>query len=226
VAILPLGSANNIARSFSVAGAPYELAEILHPLYWQRLSIGIVRGPWGIRRFVEAVGLGPLARMMKKPSLGNVEGVDSLRGGREELRKIMKKAKPLDVDVLVDGKRLRGDILAIEIMNIVYTGPGLPLAPSADPSDRMLEVMVVRPADRQAMTAWIKEPQHRRPPVSMVRGQKVDIVWRGDPMRIDDDVVDTEDRAETVTVVLERTAAKILVPPPRGIRRLWPDVRL
>ena len=35
VAILPLGSANNIARSFNVAGAPYELAEILHPLYWQ-----------------------------------------------------------------------------------------------------------------------------------------------------------------------------------------------
>ena len=226
VAILPLGSANNIARSFGVAGAPYELAEILHPLYWQRLSIGIVRGPWGVRRFVEAVGLGPLARMMKKPALGNAEGVDSLRGGRDELRKVMKKAKPLDIDVLVDGKPLRDDILAIEIMNIVYTGPGLPLAPSADPGDRLLEVVVVRPADRKGMTAWIKEPQHRRPPVSMLRGRKVDIVWRGDPMRIDDDVVDTPDRAETVTIVLERTAAKILVPPPRGIRRLWPDVRL
>ena len=30
----------------------------------------------------------------------------------------------------------------------------------------------------------------------------------------------------TVTVMLERAAAKILVPPPRGIRRLWPDVAL
>ena len=45
VAILPLGSANNIARSFGVAGAPYELAEILHPLYWQRYSMGIVAVP-------------------------------------------------------------------------------------------------------------------------------------------------------------------------------------
>ena len=92
VAILPLGSANNIARSFGVAGAPYELAEILHPLYWQRYSMGIVRGPWGRRRFVEAVGLGPLARMMQKPSLDAAWGVDSLRGGRAELRKILRKA--------------------------------------------------------------------------------------------------------------------------------------
>jgi diacylglycerol kinase (ATP) len=225
VAILPLGSANNIARSFNVAGAPYELAEILHPLYWQRLSIGTVRGPWGRRRFVEAVGLGPLARMMKKPSLDGAWGVDSLRGGRNELRKIMRKAKTLDIDVRIDGKRLPGDILAIEIMNIVYTGPGLPLAPSADPGDRLLEVVYVRPADRKAMTAWIKEPQHRRPPVSTRRGRRVDIVWRGDPMRVDDDVIGTPDSAATVTVMLESAAAKIMVPPPRGIPRLWPGVR-
>ena len=89
-------------------------------------------------------------------------------------------------------------------MNIVYTGPGLPLAPSADPGDRLLEVVYVRPADRKAMTAWIKEPQHRRPPVSTRRGRRVDIVWRGDPMRVDDDVIGTPDAAATVTVMLEQ----------------------
>ena len=225
VAILPLGSANNIARSFGVAGAPYELAEILHPLYWQRYSMGVVRGPWGRRRFVEAVGLGPLARMMQKPSLDAAWGVDSLRGGRAELRKILKKAKPLDIDVRIDGKPLPGDILAIEIMNIVYTGPGLPLAPSADPGDRMLEVICARPADRRAMMDWFREPQHRNPPGSVRRGRIVQIVWRGDPMRIDDDVIDAPKQETVVTVALERAAAKILVPPPRGIRRLWSDWR-
>ena len=225
VAILPLGSANNIARSFGVAGAPYELAEMLHPLYWQKLSIGMARGPWGRRRFVEAVGLGPLARMMKTPSLGKVEGVDSLRGGRKELRKIMKKAKPLDIEVFVDGHPLPGGILAIEIMNIVYTGPGLPLAPSADPGDRMLEVVCVRRGERRAMMDWIDAPQHRRPPVSVRRGRTVEIAWRGGPMRLDDGIIDTTDRAATVSLALQRTAAKILVLPPRGLRRLWSDGR-
>ena len=222
VAILPLGSANNIARSFGVAGAPYELAEILHPNYWQRLSIGVARGPWGRRRFVEAVGLGPLARMMKKPSL-DVSGVQSLRRGRQELRKILRKAKPLDIDVLVDGKPLRGGILAIEIMNIVYTGPGLPLAPSADPGDKMLEIISVRSPERRWMMSWIEAPQHRRPPVSVRRGRKVSITWRGEPMRLDDDVIDAPDETATVTIALEGRGARILVPPPRGIRRLWPD---
>jgi diacylglycerol kinase (ATP) len=224
VAILPLGSANNIARSFGVAGAPYELAEILHPLYWQRYSMGVVRGPWGRRRFVEAVGLGPLARMMKKPSLDVARGIDSLRGGRDEFRKILKKAKPLDIDVLVDGKPLAGEILSLEVMNIIYTGPGLPLAPSADPGDRMLEVVCVRPAERGVMMDWISEPRHRRPPVTVRRGRVVDIVWRGDLIRIDDDVIKAPDSETTITVALERTSARILVPPPRGMRRLWPEM--
>jgi diacylglycerol kinase (ATP) len=223
VAILPLGSANNIARSFGVAGAPYELAEMLHPAYWQRLRTGVVRGPWGVQRFVEAVGLGPLARMMKRPSLDVARGVESLLGGRDVLRKIMEKAKPLDIDVLVDGKPLPGGILSIEIMNIVYTGPGLPLSPWADPGDRMLDVVCVRRKDRKAMTAWIREPQHRRPPGSLQRGRRVDIVWRGGPMRIDDDVLAPPDGEATVTVMLATTTAKILVPPPRGLRKLWQD---
>jgi diacylglycerol kinase (ATP) len=223
VAILPLGSANNIARSFGVAGAPYELAEILHPAYWQRLRTGVVRGPWGVRRFVEAVGLGPLARMMKRPSLDAARGVESLLGGRDVLRKIMKKAKPLDIDVSVDGKPLPGGILSIEIMNIVYTGPGLPLSPWADPGDRMLDVVCVRREDRKAMAAWIKEPQHRRPPGSLQRGRRVDIAWRGDPMHIDDNVFEPADGEATVTVMLATTTAKILVPPPRGLRKLWQD---
>jgi diacylglycerol kinase family enzyme len=225
VAIIPLGSANNIARTFGIAGAPYELAEILHPDYWQRCSIGVARGPWGRQRFVEAVGLGPLARMIDKPSV-DAKGVDSLLLGRRELGKMLRKAKPLDIDVMVDGKPLKSDILSIEVVNTVYTGPGLPLAPSADPGDRVLEVVCVRPDERKAAMAWITAPQHRRPPVAVQRGRKVSIIWRKDPIRLDDEIFEAPGNgAATVTVELERTAAKILVPPPRGINRLWPNWR-
>jgi diacylglycerol kinase family enzyme len=221
VAILPIGSANNIARTFGIAGAPYELAEILHPRYWQLYTIGMARGPWGERRFVEAVGLGPLARLIRKPSLDAAVGVDSLQQGRRELRKAMGKAKPLDVEVHIDGKAVRGDLLSVEVINTVYTGPGLPLAPSANPGDRLLEVVCVRPDDRKSMMTWIGAPQHRQPPVSIRRGRKVSIVWRKEPIRLDDEAVDAPKGTATVAVQLERAAAKILVPPPRGIRRLW-----
>jgi hypothetical protein len=52
----------------------------------------------------------------------------------------------------------------------------------------------------------------------------VDIVWRGDLIRIDDDVIKAPDSETTITVSLERTSARILVPPPRGMRRLWPEM--
>jgi len=225
VAILPLGSANNIARTFGIAGAPYELAEILHPNYWQRFRVGMARGPWGRERFVEAVGLGPLARMMDRPSV-DAKGADSLRYGRRELGKMLSKAKPLDIDVIIDGKVVKGDILSIEIVNTVYTGPGLPLSPWADPGDRLLDVVCVRRVDRKAAMAWIKDPQHRRPPVRVQRGRKVSIIWRKGPIRLDDRIYDPpQDGSATVTVELERVAAKVLVPPPRGIHRLWPDWR-
>lgn len=222
VAILPLGSANNIARSFGIAGAPYELAETLHPLYFDRLRIGVVRGPWGRRHFVEAIGFGPLARMMQSPALDRASGVDSLQGGRDALRKIMRKAKPLDIDVRIDGRRLKGPFLALEIMNIPYTGPGLPLAPAADPGDRLLDVVYVqREEDRPAMMAWIRKPQHRRPPMALQRGRTIEVAWRRGPMRIDDDPIEAPGRPARVVVALQPAAAKILVPPPRGIRRLW-----
>ena len=226
VAILPLGSANNIARSFGVAGAPYELAEILHPLYWQRYSMGVVRGPWGRRRFVEAVGLGSAcahdAEAVARRSVGCRQSARRPRRAAQDSEEGQGRSIST---CCIDGKPLPGDILAIEIMNIVYTGPGLPLAPSADPGDRMLEVICARPADRRAMMDWIRKPQHRNPPGSARRGRIVQIVWRGDPMRIDDDVIDAPKLETVVTVALERAAAKILVPPPRGIRRLWSDWR-
>ena len=144
VAILPLGSANNIARSFGVAGAPYELAEILHPLYWQRLQHGHRArslGPAPLRR-----GGGPGAARAHDEDAVARRGAGRRQSARRpstSFARSCRKAKPLDIDVRVDGKPLPGDILAIEIMNIVYTGPGLPLAPSADPGDRMLEVVCV-----------------------------------------------------------------------------------
>jgi diacylglycerol kinase (ATP) len=160
---------------------------------------------------------------MKRPALDSARGVDSLQGGRDVLRQIMKKAKPLDIEVMVDGKPLPGGILSIEIMNIVYTGPGLPLSPGADPGDRMLDVICVRRDDRKAMSSWIKEPQHRRPPGTMKRGRRVDIVWRGEPLRIDDDVMEPPKGETTITVMLAASTARILVPPPRGLQKLWQD---
>ena len=57
IAIIPLGSANNIARSFGIAGTPHEIAESWDLHRYQPFQVGNAQGPWGERQFVEGVGL-------------------------------------------------------------------------------------------------------------------------------------------------------------------------
>jgi diacylglycerol kinase (ATP) len=61
IAILPLGAANNIARSLGVEGDADALLECLRCASLRRLDVGTVSGPWGRRRFAEAIGVGAIA---------------------------------------------------------------------------------------------------------------------------------------------------------------------
>ena len=42
----------------------------------------------------------------------------------------------MPLDLMIDGKKLRGEFFGVEILNIPFTGPGLPLAPKADAARR------------------------------------------------------------------------------------------
>src|SRR5207244_757183 len=60
--VLPMGTANNIARTLGLADVPVErlIAGWKHARR-VRFDIGTARGPWGSSRFIEGVGLGLFA---------------------------------------------------------------------------------------------------------------------------------------------------------------------
>src|SRR5215468_5762634 len=62
LAALPTGTANNISRTLGVTGIALEEQIAAWP-NWHKvpLDIGLARGPWGSRQFVESVGMGLLA---------------------------------------------------------------------------------------------------------------------------------------------------------------------
>ena len=62
LAILPVGTANNIAHALGLNGEIDALIARLETATPVRLDVGVARGPWGKRRFVEAVGFGTLAK--------------------------------------------------------------------------------------------------------------------------------------------------------------------
>src|SRR5215469_4372595 len=106
ICILPLGSANNIARSLGIAGTPAELAERwraghMHSFHLVEVTCGKDKS----ELCAEGFGVGLLAALIKRRAKGKkADGADDIRRGRRAFSEVVGEAKPLDLEVDIDGK--------------------------------------------------------------------------------------------------------------------------
>jgi diacylglycerol kinase (ATP) len=213
VAILPLGTANNFARSLGIAGTPQELVETWTLDRYCGVNIGSVTGSWGTTLFLESYGVGAFPAFLedvakrKKP-----KGADNLLKGREAFQDALRDAKPFDVVMQIDGKTFERSLLGVEVCNIAFTGPGLPIAAKADLGDGKLDIVYFETADRKKLIKWIDAPQIEMPPVTLRKAAKVDITWTGQPARVDDEFFPATDKEQTVGIVCEETPVRVLMP--------------
>jgi diacylglycerol kinase family enzyme len=212
IAILPLGTANNIARSLGIEGAPEELAPRWKQARRRALDLGVASGPWR-RRFVEAIGIGLLAEAMREIDAADVPGPHSVWLSREAFRKKLGKAPPLALQVVVDQRPLPEQLLLVEVMSMCRIGPGINLAPGVEFSDGVLDVVYVEPSQRADLLAWLDTPgEAGPPPVSALKGRDISLYWEGTPLHLDDAFPAPPDRPSTITIGLERAAVTVLVP--------------
>ena len=183
VAILPLGTANNVARSIGLHIDPDSLLECLRGHKTCKFDVGAIRGPWGVRRFIEAVGFGSLAELMKpgpKPP-----AAERTKIGRELLKKAISDAIPQHLTFRTDGENFSFDVLMLEVLNMRYVGPGLPFGPRSQPGDGLLDVVYLLPEARAEMLDWIDSPD-RSPPLIVRQSRKIDVRWDNRPLHVDD----------------------------------------
>ncbi|MFT3810740.1 MAG: diacylglycerol kinase family protein [Micropepsaceae bacterium] len=219
IGILPLGTANNIATSLGISGSPAEIAASWNLKRTRKLSVGIARGPWGKMNFIEAVGYGAMVDATDSSIGENVEGDHRLVLGRDALRRALKKGKARNLHVTIDGKPITSKLLALEVLNIGYAGPGIPLRLAADPGDDYLDVVMIGDDQREDMLDWLG-PAHEEtsPPLTARKGKEIVIAWKGKPpMRLDDGYVDPPDTKETITLTLAKEKLTILLP--KGARK-------
>jgi len=211
IGILPLGTANNIARSLAIAGEPQILVETWDMKRTRRLDLGRVEAAGNVSHFVEAVGVGIVPQMLiKAAKKAKEKGALNLQTGRELLRKIAMDADVLKLDVMIDGKKLDGEWLGAEALNIPYTGPGLRLAPKADFTDGMLDLICFTKADRDKLAEWFETPAETPPPGVTRRGKMVTFTFRNTPWRVDDEAHKAIEQSQTITLVCEDSPVTIL----------------
>jgi diacylglycerol kinase (ATP) len=162
-AALPTGTANNIAKTLELLGDAKDLVRSWDAPDLVPIDMGEVRAGDESRRFVEGVGGGWFAELIERS--GEVNDEFRLLG-RETDRALHLLADLLrDTDaapwrIAADRSDLSGDYLAVEILNIRFVGPNIPLAPEADPSDGLLDLVLVSEADRDGILEYLDQRLH------------------------------------------------------------------
>jgi diacylglycerol kinase (ATP) len=164
--ILPVGTANNIARSLTIDGSTPMLIKALASARPRKLDIGRASGPWGDRSFVESAGVGFFGTMLQtEHSLGtkterffrNLRPVSAnpFEMAALGLSRIVRREPVRHYSVIADGNDLSGDYIAVEALNITSIGPRIALAPNAHSDDGMLELLLVPPDARDALAEYV-----------------------------------------------------------------------
>jgi diacylglycerol kinase family enzyme len=204
ITIVPTGTANNLATSLGITGAPPDLIASWDGGAEVSLDTAVVRGSCGPRAMFEGAGIGPIAVTIAALSLVTDQEARSewpeheLRRDLKVMREVLADYPVHDCEVMLDGRDLSGTYLAIEAMNIPSVGPNVRLAPDADSSDGHFDVVLIAPEERAALRDYLTARLDDRRPVldlRVQRGRDLSIRWKGSRVHIDDEVWPSEEDA-------------------------------
>ena len=213
IVILPLGTANNVARSLGIEGDLESLLSKLPTASTRFLDVGRATGPWGKRMFLEAVGVGSIAEGVSRSGPRPPTPIQ-LDMAREDLQELVKNAEPELFELKVDEEKFAGEFLFVEVLNLSFTGPALPLAFHALPDDGLFDVVFLEAKNRKSMLTWLDDnPEDAPPPLTVLQGREVNMVWHGGHLRIDSRVFLPPKKPLEVTIILEKQSFNVLVPP-------------
>jgi diacylglycerol kinase family enzyme len=226
IALLPAGTANNIARTLGQIERPYE--ELMAG--WKtarelRLDVGTAMGPWGERHFVEGVGVGVFADLLassegKKKSNAIKKRKNAVELGMQRVHEVVAKSEPMDIVARLDGEDISGRYLMMEAVNLRYVGPNLHLAPDSTPGDGQFDVILVSEAERQRLLYYLEHWQENRERLAVLpsrRGSRLQIEWTGFALHVDDRLRPKPDAkpsemAGIVEARVDGTGVRFLVP--------------
>jgi diacylglycerol kinase family enzyme len=224
VAVLPSGTANNIARTLGLLGRSFdELVQGWENARRVKLDVGIAAGPWGQRFFIEGIGAGLFAGLLARSESEKKKkkkGPAAVASGLQRLRDEALHAEPMEVQARLDGEDISGRYVLVEAVNLPYVGPNLHLAHDSQPGDGQFDVVLVSEAERDRLLYYLDHWQDNRERLAVLptrRGRHLEMEWTGFALHIDDKLkpnakVKPKEIAGVVEARLDGQAVEFLVP--------------
>jgi len=234
VGVIATGTANNIAHTLGTAiDDPPAAIDAWDAASTVRYDVPLFHseggGPGdGHSRLVESLGGGVFARLIavaeeQERRRGADGGTDD---GLRLLRGVLRDAVADPWRVVLDGEDLSGEYLAVEAMNIARLGPNVELAPGAVPADGLIDLVLVREADRGELLGHVDHllevgtpgDPAEAPRLEVRRGADVRLVPpAGCELHVDDErwtagVTPEGSSGQELRLVVDGTTLDVLVP--------------
>jgi diacylglycerol kinase family enzyme len=229
LSVLPLGTANNLARALGFISSPEEIIARLQSGKKRAFDVGLASGPWGKRHFFESAGGGLLADYLRDASKTSKKEKQDENLSKEQemarhgarLGRLLRECRARKWKIKIDGKDISGRYILWEAMNIYSVGPALYLAPFAATKDGRFDFVGVRPDDRGTLMEHFEARVTGKKSKSALPAQrfkKLQISWKGPTLHLDDKLwPETKQRAKAtgeIKITVKPAALIILQPSP------------
>jgi diacylglycerol kinase (ATP) len=216
IGLLPLGTANNIAKTLELEEEPEDIIAQWDLKKIKRFDVGRIYNLKDQKFFIEGLGFGVFPRLMKEmqkiTTRKDASTDKKIKTALEILHDIVLDYEARKCTIQIDDAEHSGNYLMAEVMNTRSIGPNLNLVPFSDPGDGQFEVVLIAESQREQFANYIlSKIMGKEEPAffSILKAKKLKIYWEGVHLHVDDEYIKF-DKATEIKIELQEDAVHFL----------------